>query len=156
MEARSRDDGDSGQLIFIVLIGSALFSPRIAAQLHDPAALTTLLIGTSYVLAGLVFLVAGGHIVWTLRRQVFEARSLGRYRLKRRLAAGGMGDVWAAYHPGLKRDVAVKILRPEQQERSSSALARFEREVHATAELAHPTRFASSTTARPRTGSGTT
>jgi hypothetical protein len=123
---------------FIVLIGAALFSPRIAAQLHDPAALTTLLIGTSYVLAGLVFLVAGGHIVWTLRRQVFEARSLGRYRLKRRLAAGGMGDVWAAYHPGLKRDVAVKILRPEQQERSSSALARFEREVHATAELAHP------------------
>jgi serine/threonine-protein kinase len=38
----------------------------------------------------------------------------------------------------LKRDVAVKILRPEQQERSASAQARFEREVHATAELVHP------------------
>jgi eukaryotic-like serine/threonine-protein kinase len=123
---------------FVVLIGAALFSTRIAAQLHDPAALTTLLVGVSYVLTGQVFLVAGGHIVWALRRQVFEARSLGRYRLKRRLAAGGMGDVWVAYHPGLKRDVAVKILRPEQQERSTSALARFEREVRATAELAHP------------------
>ena len=49
-----------------------------------------------------------------------------------------MGDVWVAYHPGLKRDVAVKILRPEMQERSGSALARFEREVRATAELEHP------------------
>jgi serine/threonine-protein kinase len=49
-----------------------------------------------------------------------------------------MGDVWVAYHPGLKRDVAVKILRPDQQESSQSALTRFEREVRATAELEHP------------------
>ncbi len=123
---------------FAVLLGSAVFSSRVAAQLHDPAAMTTLLLGASYVLGSYVFLVTGGHIAWSLRRQVFEARSLGRYRLKRRLAAGGMGDVWVAYHPGLKRDVAVKILRPEAQERSVSALARFEREVHATAELMHP------------------
>jgi eukaryotic-like serine/threonine-protein kinase len=123
---------------FAVLLGSAAFSPRIAAQLHDPAAITTLLINTSYVLGTYIFLVGGGHIVWSLRRQVFEARNLGRYRLKRRIAAGGMGDVWAAYHPGLKRDVAVKILRPEQREKSASALARFEREVRATAELMHP------------------
>jgi hypothetical protein len=123
---------------FAVLFGSALFSPHIAAQIHDPAAITTLLINSAYVLSTYVLLVMCGHIVWSLRRQVFEARSLGRYRLKRRLAAGGMGDVWVAYHPGLKRDVAVKILRPETQERSASALARFEREVHSTAELAHP------------------
>jgi serine/threonine protein kinase len=63
---------------------------------------------------------------------------LGRYRLKRRLATGGMGDVWVAYHPGLKRNVAVKILRPDRQERSASSLGRFEREVRATAELMHP------------------
>jgi serine/threonine-protein kinase len=49
-----------------------------------------------------------------------------------------MGDVWLAYHPGLKRDVAVKILKPEEQERSTGAQARFEREVRATAELKHP------------------
>jgi serine/threonine-protein kinase len=49
-----------------------------------------------------------------------------------------MGDVWVAYHPGLKRDVAVKILKPEEQERSAIAPARFEREVRATAELMHP------------------
>jgi serine/threonine-protein kinase len=123
---------------FAVLFGAALFSRHIAAQVHDPAAVTILLINSSYVLSTCVLLVMCGHIVWSLRRQVFEARSLGRYRLKRRLACGGMGDVWAAYHPGLKRDVAVKILRPETQERSARALARFEREVHATAQLAHP------------------
>ncbi len=125
-------------LFFSVLFGSAIFSQRIAMQLRDPAALTTLLLGASYVIGTYLFLVVGGHVVWALRRQIFEARSLGRYRLKKRLATGGMGDVWIAYHPGLKRDVAVKILRPEQQERSSSALTRFEREVHATAELRHP------------------
>jgi serine/threonine-protein kinase len=123
---------------FAVLIGSAIFSPRIAAQLHDPAALTTLFLNFGYVLGTYVFLVVGGHVVWSLRRQVYEARSLGRYRLKHRLASGGMGDVWVAYHAGLKRDVAIKILKPEEQERSSSALARFEREVRATADLMHP------------------
>jgi serine/threonine-protein kinase len=125
-------------LFFVVLLGAALFSPHIATQLHDPAAVATLLLGVGYVLGTYLFLVVNGHIVWSLRRQVFEARSLGRYRLKRRLASGGMGDVWVAYHPGLKRDVAVKILKPEEQARSASALPRFEREVRATADLKHP------------------
>jgi hypothetical protein len=123
---------------FVVLLGSAVFSRHVADQLHEPAAITTLLINSAYVLGTYVFLVVGGHIVWSLRRQVFEARNLGRYRLKRRLATGGMGDVWVAYHPGLKRDVALKILRPDRQERSASAQSRFEREVRATAELMHP------------------
>jgi serine/threonine-protein kinase len=123
---------------FIVLLGSAMFSPRVAAQLHDPAAITILSLNAGYILGTYLFLVVGGHVVWSLRRQVFEARSLGRYRLKRRLASGGMGDVWVAYHPSLRRDVAVKILRPAAQERSGNALGRFEREVRATAELMHP------------------
>jgi len=123
---------------FVCLLGSAAFSPKVAAQLHDPAAVAALALGAAYVFGTYLFLVLNGHIVWALRRQVFEARNLGRYRLKRRIASGGMGDVWVAHHPGLKRDVAVKILRPEEQTRSASAQARFEREVHATAELAHP------------------
>jgi serine/threonine-protein kinase len=123
---------------FACLLSSAAFSPIVAAQLHEPSAIAALLLGVAYVLGTYVFLVVNGHIVWALRRQVFEARNLGRYRLKRRIASGGMGDVWVGHHPGLKRDVAVKILRPEEQARSGSAQARFEREVRATAELAHP------------------
>ena len=123
---------------YVVLLGAALFSPRIAAQLHDPPALTGLVLNSAYVLGTYAFLVIGGHVVWSLRRQIFEARSIGRYRLKRRIASGGMGDVWVAYHDGLKRDVAVKILRPETQERNEGAVVRFEREVRSTAELVHP------------------
>jgi serine/threonine-protein kinase len=125
-------------LYYGVLLGSALFSPAVAAQLHNPAALATLLLNSAFILGTYVCLVLGGHIVWALRKQLFEARSLGRYRLKRRLASGGMGDVWVAYHPGLKRDVAVKVLRADAQERSEGAVSRFEREVCATAELMHP------------------
>jgi serine/threonine-protein kinase len=123
---------------FGVLFGSALIVPRLGAQFHDPAALTTLGVYASYVLGTYVFLVVGSHVVWTLRRQIFEARNLGRYRLKRRLASGGMGDVWVAYHPGLKRDVAVKILRNDVRMESETAVRRFEREARATAELLHP------------------
>jgi serine/threonine-protein kinase len=121
-----------------VLFGSAIFLPGVAAQFHDPAALTTLLLHSAYIIGTYVFLVVGGHVVWSLRRQVFEARNLGRYRLKRRLAAGGMGEVWVAYHPSLKRDVAIKILRNDVQMQSENAVPRFEREARATADLQHP------------------
>jgi serine/threonine-protein kinase len=123
---------------YAFLFASASFLPSVDAQFHDAAALTTLLLNSAYILGTYVFLVVGGNVVWSLRRQVFEARSLGRYRLKRRLAAGGMGEVWVAYHPGLKRDVAVKILRNEVQMESENAVPRFEREARATAELLHP------------------
>ena len=123
---------------YAVLLGSALVVPRLAAQFRNPAALTTLGLNSSYVLGTYMFLVLGGHVVWSLRRQIFEARNLGRYRLKRKLASGGMGDVWVAYHPGLKRDVAVKILRNDVRGESKSAVRRFEREARATADLQHP------------------
>lgn len=123
---------------YALLLGSALFSPSVATQLHDRGAVATLLLNSSYILSTCVFLVVGGNIIWSLRQQLYEARSLGRYRLKRRIASGGMGDVWVAHHPGLKRDVAVKILRSDAQERFGSAISRFEREVRATTELMHP------------------
>lgn len=61
----------------------------------------------------------------------------GRYRLGRRLAAGGMGSVWEAEDALLGRPVAVKVPAPWllQDERFRE---RFRREALAAAGLAHP------------------
>jgi hypothetical protein len=60
----------------------------------------------------------------------------GRYRLERRLGAGGMGAVYLAHDQTLDRPVAVKLL-PEQV-READAVARFRREAQALARLNHP------------------
>ncbi len=61
----------------------------------------------------------------------------GRYRLDRRIAIGGMGEVWQAGDTRLGRQVAVKVLKPEL-----SGDAEFRRRFHAearmTASLNHP------------------
>ena len=115
----------------------ALFQEPLAAQFRDPAALAVFVLHQIFLFGAAVVTLAGGHMMWVLRRQVFQTRSLGRYRLVQRIGAGGMGEVWAAHHNALKRDVAVKILRPETRG-DAGAIARFEREVRATAELRHP------------------
>ena len=119
-----------------VVLGAALFSPRLAAQLEDPGTVATLIFFASINTLVGTFVLAGGQSAWQLRRDLFEARQIGRYRLRRQLGVGGMGEVWAAYYPALKREVALKILRLGSDNRQ--AVARFEREVHATAMLSHP------------------
>jgi serine/threonine-protein kinase len=109
----------------------------VAAQFRDPAALAGFALNQMFLFGAAAITLVAGQMMWALRRQVFEARSLGRYRLRQRIGAGGMGEVWAAHHRALKRDVAVKILRPETRG-DAGAIARFEREVRATAELTHP------------------
>jgi len=121
----------------ITLALCAPFDPQIAAQFQDGTALANFTLNEMFLFAAASLTLVGGHMIWSLRRQVFETRSLGRYRLKQRIGAGGMGEVWAAHHHALRRDVAVKILRPETRG-DPAAIARFEREVRATAELVHP------------------
>jgi eukaryotic-like serine/threonine-protein kinase len=76
----------------------------------------------------------GTHLINTLRREVFEAKQLGQYRLIAMLGAGGMGEVHLAEHRMLKRPCAIKLIRPEQAG-DPNVLARFEREVRMTARL---------------------
>jgi hypothetical protein len=122
------------------VLACALFMPDIARQLGDARARVSLQFDIANLLSLYALVVAAGHVQWSLRNQVFEARNLGRYKLKKKIGAGGMGEVWVAYHHGLKRDVAVKILvRGEASaDQASRAFTRFEREVRATADLTHP------------------
>src|SRR3954467_13517152 len=60
-----------------------------------------------------------------------------RYELTRRLARGGMADVWLARDQLLDRPVAVKILFPEFAA-DPAFVERFRREAQAAANLSHP------------------
>ena len=60
-----------------------------------------------------------------------------RYRLVRRIASGGMGEVWEADDTVLGRRVALKVL-VEELAADDRATRRFVREARATARLAHP------------------
>jgi serine/threonine-protein kinase len=90
------------------------------------------------IMLSVTFLSAtyGTHIINTLRREAFEARQLGQYRLCRLIGAGGMGEVYLAEHQMMKRPVAIKLIHPGKAA-DPQALARFEREVRATAKLSH-------------------
>ena len=87
---------------------------------------------------GLTSLTAlvGVDTIGSLRREVFVAKQLGQYRLKQMLGAGGMGEVYLAEHEMMKRPCAIKVIRPEKAG-DPQVLARFEREVQATAKLSH-------------------
>lgn len=78
----------------------------------------------------------GVYIINHLQHQAFEARQIGQYKLKQLLGAGGMGEVYLAEHQLMKRPCAIKVIRPEKAG-DPKVLARFEREVHATAKLSH-------------------
>ncbi|MEZ6185124.1 MAG: tetratricopeptide repeat protein [Planctomycetota bacterium] len=62
---------------------------------------------------------------------------VAHYRLRRELARGGMGAVYLAYHPRLKREVALKVMLAGR-DASSKQLARFQREAEAAGRLQHP------------------
>jgi serine/threonine-protein kinase len=80
--------------------------------------------------------IVGVYSIGALRQEAFVARQLGQYRLKKLLGSGGMGEVYLAEHQMMKRPCAVKLIRPERAG-DPNVLARFEREVRATAKLSH-------------------
>jgi serine/threonine-protein kinase len=102
-------------------------TPRIRLFAFDAMILLMLAVGATF----------GARAMSRLRRQVAEARQLGQYRLRRRLGAGGMGEVYLAEHQLLKRPCAVKLIRPDEAA-DPRAQERFEREVRLTATLSHP------------------
>jgi serine/threonine-protein kinase len=115
----------------------------VALWLSDPTAAELFAVDhrvlTETFLSSLVSLgvaLIGVHSINQLRTDAYEARQIGQYRLKRLLGAGGMGEVYLAEHRLMKRPCAIKIIRPDKAG-DPLTLARFEREVRATAKLSH-------------------
>ena len=121
----------------IVILAVAYFRiPDFAAltelpEFHGILTEHILMMGLSVVVA-----VVGVHSINSLRQEAFVAKQLGQYRLKKLLGSGGMGEVYLAEHQMMKRPCAIKVIRPEKAG-DPKVLARFEREVRATAKLSH-------------------
>ncbi|MDP7033815.1 MAG: protein kinase, partial [Planctomycetota bacterium] len=62
---------------------------------------------------------------------------LFRYQDYQLLAEGGQGQVYRAFDPGIGRNIAVKVLRPDRR-LSSRYIDRFRREARLTGRLDHP------------------
>lgn len=64
-----------------------------------------------------------------------QGHLLGRYVIVEQAGLGGMGRVYRAYDPKLRREVALKSLRPSN---GDGGMARMVREAQAMARLSHP------------------
>lgn len=68
--------------------------------------------------------------------QDLSGKKLGKYRLVARIGTGGMGAVYRAHDPFLRRDVAVKVISPLLAH-DPSFLKRFSQEARIAASLEH-------------------
>lgn len=66
-------------------------------------------------------------------------RAIGRYKIRRLVGSGAMGDVYEAFDPQLDRQVAVKVPRCERLSKHQAMFTeRFLREARAAAAVRHP------------------
>jgi eukaryotic-like serine/threonine-protein kinase len=121
----------------LTMVAAAAWSPLVRAQLGEGRALVAFGQDLFFLVLTALALVVSKHMVWSMRAQLYAARKVGRYELKRELGSGGMGAVWLAHDRTLGRDVALKILLPNVAT-TPGMIERFGRELRATAELSHP------------------
>lgn len=125
-----------GCMLLAAIVGFAFDVTQYAddreiAERHVPYSQMLLLTAVAYGSS-----VYDTYLINNLRRQAYEARELGQYRLKRLLGAGGMGEVYLAEHRLLKRPCALKLIKAGKTD-DPRTLARFEREVQSIATLSH-------------------
>jgi len=129
--------GDDATLRPVVDLPATLPAPRregVTARRDDPAATPT-----ADTLAATDTLLGTLPIAPTATRAELDIGAhVGRYLVIRRLGAGAMGVVYAAYDPKLDRKVALKLLVGAAAEGTEGARQRLEREAQALAQLAHP------------------
>ena len=66
-----------------------------------------------------------------------DPKTIGRYQVIRSIGSGGMGTVYLAEDPLLKRRVAIKVVKVSGEARNQ-AMLRFRREAEISAQLNHP------------------
>lgn len=74
---------------------------------------------------------------WALGSAEKPPTSLGRFELKKLLGRGAQATVWLALDPRLQREVAIKLLRPVEDQ-DPSVLEHWLREARHVGRLAHP------------------
>lgn len=79
---------------------------------------------------------AGSGLAFRSKERDLSGAQLGEYQLVRKIAVGGMGEVYEGVQLKLDRRVAVKLLS-EELSREQEFLARFEREAKSAAALNH-------------------
>ena len=121
----------------VSLAVASLFVPTLRAQWTEWRTMALFSQNMLLCIAGAAVGAWASHLQWAARREVFEARRLGNYRLKVRIGGGGMGDVWLARQDPLGREVALKLLR-DGGAKNADAIRRFEREARAASSLTHP------------------
>ncbi len=117
-------------LAFLPLVAAAYGLVRTTDEQLPPAAF----VGGCTLVSTVVVLISatGSRIIYGLRSQALQ---LGQYTLDRMIGQGGMGEVYRAHHALLRRETAIKLMRPD---RPGVDVDRFEREVTAMSRLTHP------------------
>jgi eukaryotic-like serine/threonine-protein kinase len=128
--------GSFGLLPLVALLIAYFRSPAFAALLNNDNFDGTFIEHALIMAIAVATGTFGVRAIRALRQEAFVAKQLGQYRLRQLLGSGGMGEVYLAEHQMMKRPCAIKVIRPEKAG-DPQVLARFEREVQATAKLSH-------------------
>jgi serine/threonine-protein kinase len=126
----SGDDNEKWHLLVLKAIESGDWAPVMSYIANHPEDAEELA----------RFVAAERTVRWSILRPTGEpapGSALGGLELREKIGGGGMGVVHRAFDPRLKRDVAVKFVRPDR-ELSVQELARLRFEAETVASLDHP------------------
>ena len=128
--------------IISVILATGVLLELLVQSVCDPESTQHFFVGRSLIgnsaalFVGFGFAIYGCMINRRLERRIHDQEQLGSYTLYELIGSGGMGDVYLAEHQLLKRKCAIKLIRRDKAS-DRRMLARFEREVKATAQLTH-------------------
>jgi serine/threonine-protein kinase len=125
-------------VVVAAIAGMALAGNLVAAGVDGVVFHSAVLLHLFEVVIWLGFAVAFA-VYNSYRIEVLDVglRRLGQYPLLRYLGGGGMGEVWLAEHPRLRRPCVIKLIRSERAN-DPNLRRRFEQEAKKTAALTHP------------------